>query len=482
MKKEQIKKVARKLKDKKDLLDLLNRMKKDEANENGYAEKFRPFSLRQLSYYSNPNKTKYRFKQFKIRKKTPGKYRTITAPKNITFRLILHYINEIYKAVYTPSKYAMGFTEGRSIVDNAKAHKGMNYVLNIDLEDFFPSIEQRRVRGRLMVKPCGFTLNVANVVAGLCAMKEERTLEDGNTAVFYVLPQGAPTSPILTNMICDRLDHFLAGLAKRFGLNYTRYADDITFSSMHYVYKKTGEFWKELERIINQEGFHMNPNKTRLQVRGHRQEVTGIIVSNKLNVTQKYVRDIRNLLYIWERHGLGVAECVFQPKYKNEKGHVKKGTPDLINVLEGKLLYLKMVKGEDDSVYLRLHTKFDTLKDGVLSSMNTSQHGIVYLETTNLVEFEKNNKVTVEIVLREKNQYASFMLKDKKVLATINKSLKPEDVQKKEMLAISRCKNQEGKYFWLIHKASKPTTMSPESVNIDELITCLDSFLINKDG
>lgn len=152
--------------------------------------------------------------------------------------LLLRYVNEVFKAVYSPSDYAMGFTEQRSVVTNANVHKGQNYILNIDLKDFFPSIEQPRIWKRLQLKPFNFPIPVANVLAGMCSMKETRTLEDGTKKDFYVLPQGAPTSPIITNMICDTLDRRLAGLAKRFGLHYTRYADDITFSSMHNVYQK----------------------------------------------------------------------------------------------------------------------------------------------------------------------------------------------------------------------------------------------------
>ena len=155
----------------------------------------------------------------------------ITAPRNQSFMLILRYVNEIFKAVYTPSDYAMGFTEGRSVVTNANMHKGHNYILNIDLKDFFPSIHQARVWKRLQLKPLFFKQPIANILAGLCSMKEKA--EDGS--IRYVLPQGAPTSPIITNMICDNLDRRLAGLAKRFGVVYSRYADDITFSSMHNV-------------------------------------------------------------------------------------------------------------------------------------------------------------------------------------------------------------------------------------------------------
>ena len=114
---------------------------------------------------------------------------------------------------------------------------------------------------------------------------------------------------------------------------------------MHNVYQEPGAFRTELERIITDQGFKMNTDKTRLQKHGSRQEVTGIIVSDKLNVTQKYVRDIRNILYIWDRYGYATAFNKFFPKYKAEKGHVKKGNPDMANVIDGKRKYLKLVKG-----------------------------------------------------------------------------------------------------------------------------------------
>lgn len=214
-----------------DLLALLNRIKQDEMYENGMSDKFHPFTMKLLLYYCNPNNVFHRYSQFKIKKKSGG-FRTISAPRNRSFTLMLRYVNEIFKAVYTPSEFAMGFTEGRSVVTNASKHKGMNYVFNTDIKDFFPSIEQPRVWKRLQLKPINFSQPIANVLAGLCSMRGEKQ-SDGK--YNYILPQGAPTSPIITNMICDTLDRRLAGLAKRFGVNYSRYADDITFSSMHNV-------------------------------------------------------------------------------------------------------------------------------------------------------------------------------------------------------------------------------------------------------
>ena len=318
-------------------------------------------------------------------------------------------------------------------------------------------------------------------------MKETHRNDDCTLTFNYVLPQGAPTSPIITNMICDKLDRRLAGLAKRFGLHYTRYADDITFSSMHNVYQKNSPFRKELERIITDQGFTMNDTKTRLQKKGSRQEVTGIIVSDKLNVTRKYVQDIRNILYMWDRYGYNVAYSKFFPKYKAEKGHVKKGDPDLINVIEGKLLYLKMVKGGEDTVYQRLYERFCKLADKDDMAQNTNAKGVTYLETSSITDFEKKNSTKVEIIWSDKGKrYGCFMLNEKKQLVSVIKSLTIEEEKKKDLLAISSCRDKNNKPFWLIHRHDKEIIAKTKSkfeesniqqINIDELNAELDSLL-----
>lgn len=490
MDKEQIAKLAHQMETKEDLLKLLNLIKQDEMAEMGYADNYYPFTIRHINYYCNPNNSFHRYRQFKIKKKSGG-HRQITAPKNKTFMLILMYLNEIFKSVYTSSKHATGFSEGKSIITNAEVHKGQNYILNIDIKDFFPSIEQPRVWKRLQLKPFNFPLPIANIIAGLCSMKETRELEDGSRKIFYVLPQGAPTSPIITNMICDKLDRRLAGLAKRFGLNYTRYADDITFSSMHNVYQPDGIFWNELKRLISDQGFCINEQKTRLQKLGARQEVTGVIISKKLNVTQKYVRSIRNILYMWDRYGYDAAYCKFYPKYKEEKGHIKKGLPNLANVIEGKLMYLKMVKGENDSVYIRLLNKFKMLTEKVKDISCVTSQNITYIETTPIIEFEHKNNTTIEIrmsnptVKQENNnvvatpghRYAYFMLNGIGVYASVNKSVKPENESKKELLAISLCHDVKNKPFWLIHNIDKIIVKKSDIVDIDELNSDLDSLL-----
>lgn len=463
---------------------LLNRIKQDEVRKLGIdAEMFYPFTMKHLLYYCNPNHAFHRYRQFKIKKKSGG-FRQITAPRNQNFMMLLQAVNEILKAIYTPSDYAMGFTEGRSVVTNAAVHKGQNYVFNIDLKDFFPSIEQRRVLKRLGAKPFNFKPEIALLFSGLCAMRVKRETPDESKerdldkTYVYILPQGAPTSPIITNMICDTLDRRLSGLAKRFGLHYSRYADDITFSSMHNVYAEKGEFRQELVRIINDQGFAINETKTRLQKLGSRQEVTGIIVSDKLNVTRKYVREIRSLLYIWEKYGYSAALARFLPKYKAEKGHVKKGNPDLINVLDGKLMYLKMIKGESDSVYAKLYSRFQQLVAKDSASDKKNPYGITYIETIPLLKFEQDKKTDVIIQHKEKGKrYATFELEGVKQVVSINKDVTTNDEQQKEKLAVSNCRNSKGEQFWLLHLVNKVTVYKPKPVDIDELNNDLDSLL-----
>lgn len=480
MDKIKIAQLAKEMTSKEDLLRLLNLLKRDEMQTDGLGDKFHPFSMKLLNYYCNPNNVFHRYKEFKIKKKSGG-LRQITAPRNKSFILLLKYVNEILKAVYTPSAYAFGFAEGRSVVDNAAMHTGMNYVFNIDIKDFFPSIEQPRIWKRFQLKPLEFPKEIASILAGLCSMRGEKN-EKGNYR--YILPQGAPTSPIITNMICDILDRRLAGLAKRFGLNYSRYADDITFSSMHNVYCPNGDFRKELKRIIEGQGLKINEAKTRLQKVGGRQEVTGLIVNNKVNVSRNYIRDIRNTLYIWDRYGYATAMCKFYPKYKEDKGHVKKGCPNLTNVIFGKLMYLKMVRGQDDTVYQQLNLKFTVLLESLSDPDKTTSHGITYIETCSVIDFEKRNDTEIIFAsskdsdnIKKTHRYAYFISGDKKHLISVHKSVQQEDVMKKELLAISYCKDRKGKMFWLLHETDKITVPPSKPVDIDELNNELEALL-----
>jgi len=176
-----------------------------------------------------------------------------------------------------------------------------------------------------------------------------------------VLPQGSPVSPVITNIVCQKLDFLLSGVAKRFNLKYTRYADDITFSSNKNVFKDGSDFLNELKRIIDDQNFHIKESKVRLQQTYYRQEVTGLIVNTGVNVARDYVKQVRMWLYYWERYGYDKAYAYFLPNYFKNRLKPVKGKPNMANVIAGKLDYLKMVKGKDNQLFLKLQERFDRL-------------------------------------------------------------------------------------------------------------------------
>lgn len=483
----QIRTAFEKMQSREDLLNLLN-----EAKPLVYGERAVPFELKQLTWYSNPKLGSKRYKEFKIRKKS-GADRSIHAPVK-GLKALQKTLNIVLQCIFEPHHAATGFVPNKSIVDNAKLHAGNKYVYNIDLKDFFPSVEQARVWKCLQLKPFllvdsgaekknlkeledarfsilvrsdetkktirdqeltrlayhGYRYNsgswsiklkaggkikykiiksqvndhdgriivfkdqsefdnikelaikeaaesgndpdstldgilaglieyhqqkiyekddrrkIANIIAALCCTEMEVERMDPGKGEWIkvkrnVLPQGAPTSPMLTNIVCQRLDYLLTAVAKRFGLKYSRYADDITFSSMHNVYQADGDFIKELHRIIAEQGFHIKADKTRLQKEGYRQEVTGLLVNAKVNVQKRYIKQLRMWLYYWERYGYDQTYGYFTQQYFSDKNNIVKGKPNMTSVIGGKLDYLKMVKGESSTSYILLRDRFSDL-------------------------------------------------------------------------------------------------------------------------
>lgn len=431
---------ARALETPKDFLNLMNEIKTDLLGDEIY-----PFSMKQLHILCNPKNDKKRYFSFEIPKKSGGS-RQICAPSgNLKwFQLCL---NVLFKALYSPSPYAMGFVEGKSIVDNARMHTNQNYVFNIDLKDFFPSIDQARVWKRLQLAPFSFNPKIAGLIAGLCSIKSLRYSDDEPFSECFILPQGAPTSPLLTNAICDTLDRRLHGLANRFGLHYSRYADDITFSSMHNVYHPDSVFRKELERIISSQRFTINPKKTRLNHCSSRQEVTGLTVGLKINVTRKYVKDIRAILHIWEKYGMNAAFATFYPGYKSEKCQLHRGEPNLENIISGKLCYLKMVKGKNDPVYIKLHNQFVSLTAKADTSGTT--HNIDYLFTMSKSDFENKLGVTIKFRKRveDDKKYGCFIFQDRFFVVAISKNLDVNNLPDNVQISLTRMISQVDSYI-----------------------------------
>ena len=387
---------AAQMKTRADLLLLLNDIRHDELVEAGREEDYHPFTQPKFNFYINPNHTQGRYREFYIPKRSGGR-RRISAPRTGTYKYMLHALNLLLGSLYTPSSSAMGFAPERSIVTGAEKHVGQHYVFNTDLRDFFPSVRRARVKARLLLPPFGFTEEVAIAVAGLCTVRVDAPGDDGQPArPIYVLPQGAPTSPLLTNAVCDRLDRRLSGLARRCGANYTRYADDITFSSPHNLYAEGSTFRTELARILAVEGFEMNEAKTRVQRSGQRQEVTGLVVNRRVNVCRHYVRSLRAVLYVWRRYGYDAALAAFLRHDRvvpERRG--RRRLPDLTRVVEGRLLFVRQVRGTADPLYTRLQAAFDALVASM--SAQKCENGLTFIWTVPLEQFEKQYGATVEI-------------------------------------------------------------------------------------
>lgn len=287
---------------------------------------------------------------FEIPKKSGG-IRKITSPiarlKTLQRRLL-----KILTAVYTPKNSAHGFVKARSICTNAKIHVRRRHILNIDLEDFFPSINFGRVRGIFLAEPYNCTRDIATVLAQICCYKNE-------------LPQGAPTSPIVSNMICVRLDSHLIRLAATHHCSYSRYADDITISSNKRIFpveiaetinfngKVKCKLGKSVLKTIKNNGFQINADKVRLQRNNERQVVTGLVANKKVNVPREFVRDVRAMLRNWKTKGIAACQKDFETRYLvSTSPHSK--TKLFKEMVRGKIDFIGTVRGKDDALYLKL--------------------------------------------------------------------------------------------------------------------------------
>lgn len=476
MEKAEIYNEVQKMKTVKEFAALLDHIKRDEFGTRKYK-----VTAEQLLHFSNAKIVPNRYKTFQIRKKSGGT-REINAPC-YQLGILLYITNILFKAVYSPSSSVMGFTEGKSVVDNAKMHANHHYVFNIDLKDFFPSIPQARVWARLKLPPFNFSQEIANVVAGLCCHLNA----DGSGCV---LPQGAATSPLLTNAVCDILDRRMRGVAKRFGLHYSRYADDMTFSSMHNVYQEGSDFRIEIKRIIEEQGFIMNENKTRLLRDGQRQEVTGLTVNSVVNVSRKYISDLRWILSVWEKEGYAKAYSLFYPKYKKEKGYIKKGEPIMENVIGGKLNYLRMVRGASNTACNKLQARYNKLQQIVYVDTETDKkQSYVYVQPYKMVDFKElfATTLTLEVSSKKKLVGKCILAGMDKVIAiskSTQKKLCPDldnreagDIIISELLEkcfVTLCRSK-GKNFWLITefepKRSKCLSIQNANIDVDILLS-----------
>lgn len=250
---------------------------------------------KELVYVLYGKKVDYFYKSFPIPKKN-GESRVIYAPKDelkiIQKRLsqkLYETHREYIRQYRIKSTISHGYEQKRNIITNARRHKNKRYLLNIDISDFFPSFNFGRVQG-FFYKSREFSFS-----------KEEATIIAQLVCYNGKLPQGAPTSPIISNLIFNIVDLRILSLAKKYKLYYTRYVDDLTFSTNHKRFKETcSDFIKELTDLLKKNGFEINQGKTRLEYYSSRQEVTGLTVNKKINASRNFInitRAMANQLY-----------------------------------------------------------------------------------------------------------------------------------------------------------------------------------------
>jgi len=288
--------------------------------------------LRWLAFHTEVA-TRVHYVSFTVPKKSGGT-RTLSAPHRTLAAaqrwILANVINDL--PVELP---AHGFLPGRSIVTNATPHASKGIVVNLDLENFFPSITFPRVRS--VFHRLGYSPAVATILALLCTECPRKQVTYAGQ-VYHVavgprgLPQGACTSPGLSNQVARRLDKRLGGLGQKLGLAYTRYADDLTFSGGDELNARVGYLMARVRHIAEDEGFAVNVKKSRVQRRNAAQCVTGLVVNDRPGVSRQTVRRLRAILHQARREGLDAQN--------------RAGRPDFRGWLEGMIAYVGMVRPE----------------------------------------------------------------------------------------------------------------------------------------
>lgn len=287
-------------------------------------------TLRFLTYHRDVVTTDHYYR-FKIPKKSGG-MRDIAAPKTSLKSVQRKILDDILNKIPV-SPNAHGFLNGKSVISGAKVHDtSPTLLINMDLKDFFPTITFERVRG--LFKSFGYSGYISSLLAMLCTYCERMPIEiKGETKYIKttdrILPQGSPASPMITNIICQKMDKRLNGISKYFNLTYTRYADDISFS---YTDDKNSldisKFMGIVNKIVKEEGFSIKSEKTKVLRKNNRQIITGIVINNdEIGVTKKWVKNLRALIY-------------------NTKKDTSKADYQTINEIKGRVGWLKNINAK----------------------------------------------------------------------------------------------------------------------------------------
>lgn len=285
--------------------------------------------LRFLAFHADAVE-KPHYVYFEVPKRSGGK-RMLAAPQPRLARAQRWVLDHVLDKLPTEDP-AHGFIKGRSTLSTAKPHVGRDVVVNLDLSDFFPTITFGRVRG--VFQRAGYSPAVATILALICTEPPRIVVEfDGKR--YYAatgpraLPQGACTSPALSNQIARKLDRRLLGMANKHGYAYTRYADDLTFSGDDKSQTEIGMLLARVRHVVDEEGFAVNPKKGRIQRAAGRQTVTGVVVNDRPSLPRDEVRRLRAILNNAGKTGLAAQNRECLPHFE---AHVR-----------GKLAYLHMI-------------------------------------------------------------------------------------------------------------------------------------------
>ncbi|MEM9790501.1 MAG: reverse transcriptase domain-containing protein [Planctomycetota bacterium] len=270
--------------------------------------------LKLLTYILYGARERSKYETFSIAKKSGGTREISVPPKNLA--ILQKKLASVFLNIYQPKPASHAFLRRRSVVTNASNHVGQAWVLNIDLEDYFPSIHIGRVKATFCAEPYRVGDGAAVVISQICCNDPEG-----------ILPQGAPTSPIVSNIVSRPLDDALMRFAREHKISYSRYADDLTFSSRQAsvpdqlaLRDTTSNKWRcasEFESLINSCGFQVNGKKTRLATGARRQEVTGVTVNEQLNLERRYIRNIDSMLFSWSKYGHSKAQSILCEKIQS---------------------------------------------------------------------------------------------------------------------------------------------------------------------
>ena len=290
--------------------------------------------LRFLAFHSEAPKLSH-YVSFTVPKKSGGT-RTLSAPHRDMKAAQSWILREILSKLDV-HPCAHGFVPAHSTVSNARPHVGADILINVDLSDFFGTIHYRRVRG--LFQGFGYSPCAATILALVCTEAPRTKLRYAGKLHHAAtgprcLPQGAPTSPAISNLITRRMDQRLHGIAKKLGWTYTRYADDISFSARESenpeAAKQIGYVLAHLRHIAENEGFELNPKKTRVQRSNTRQTVTGLVVNDQVSVPRPTIRRMRAILHRAKTEGLEAQN--------------REGREDFPAWVQGMVAYIEMVQ------------------------------------------------------------------------------------------------------------------------------------------